>query len=88
MKPDASEEVRGIFNPTSTKVTGIQICEHFSQLANMTDTLANSFVAIRLELGDLGLHSLRSTRFCRGNTAIHTREKQTMQCCKLCDILY
>ncbi len=40
MKPDAPEEVRGIFNPTSTKVPGIQICEHFSQLATMTDKLA------------------------------------------------
>ena len=40
MKPDAPAEVRGTFNPTSTKVPGIQICEHFSQLASMTDKLA------------------------------------------------
>ncbi|WP_442509878.1 DUF1501 domain-containing protein [Novipirellula sp. SH528] len=40
MKPDAPAEVRGTFNPTSTKVPGIQICEHFSQLATMTDKLA------------------------------------------------
>lgn len=40
MKPDAPAEVRGDFNPISTKVPGIQICEHFSQLASITDKLA------------------------------------------------
>jgi Protein of unknown function (DUF1501) len=40
MKPDAPAEVRGEFNPIATKVPGIQICEHFSQLAGLTDKLA------------------------------------------------
>ncbi|MFK7736195.1 MAG: DUF1501 domain-containing protein [Pirellulaceae bacterium] len=40
MKPDAPAEVRGTFNPVSTKVPGIQICEHFTQLASMTDKLS------------------------------------------------
>ena len=40
MKPDAPAEVRGEFNPISTKVPGIQICEHFTGLASMTDKLA------------------------------------------------
>ena len=40
MKPDAPAEIRGDFRPISTKVPGIQICEHFSQLATMTDKLA------------------------------------------------
>ncbi|MCA9128116.1 MAG: DUF1501 domain-containing protein [Planctomycetales bacterium] len=40
MKPDAPVEVRGEFNPVSTKVPGLQICEHFTELANMTDKLA------------------------------------------------
>ena len=40
MKPAAPAEIRGDFNPVSTKVPGIQICEHFSQLATMTDKLA------------------------------------------------
>ncbi len=40
LKPDAPAEVRGEFNPVSTKVPGIQICEHFSQLATLTDKLA------------------------------------------------
>lgn len=37
LKPDAPAEVRGEFNPISTKVPGIQICEHFSGLASLTD---------------------------------------------------
>ena len=33
-------EVRGEFQPISTRVPGIQICEHFPQLAQRTDKLA------------------------------------------------
>jgi Protein of unknown function (DUF1501) len=40
MKPDAPAEVRGEFNPIATKVPGTQICEHFTQLAGLTDKLA------------------------------------------------
>ena len=40
LKPDAPAEVRGSFNPISTKVPGTQICEHFTGLASMTDKLA------------------------------------------------
>ena len=40
MKPDAPAEIRGEFKPISTKVPGIQICEHFPQLAQRTDRLA------------------------------------------------
>lgn len=40
LKPDAPVEIRGEFNPTSTKVPGVQICEHFTQLASVTDKLA------------------------------------------------
>lgn len=39
LKPDAPAEVRGDFNPTATKVPGIQISEHFSRLAQLTDKL-------------------------------------------------
>src|SRR5262245_59317534 len=39
MKPDAPPEVRGEFSPISTNVPGIQICEHFPQLARRTDKL-------------------------------------------------
>ena len=40
LKPDAPAEVRGEFKPISTNVPGIQICEHFPQLAQRTDQLA------------------------------------------------
>ena len=36
LKPNAPDEVRGDFKPTATKVPGIQICEHFSRLAQLT----------------------------------------------------
>lgn len=40
LKPDAPVEIRGEFSPISTRVPGIQICEHFPQLAQRTDQLA------------------------------------------------
>lgn len=40
MKPSAPEEIRGEFHPISTNTPGIQICEHFPQLAQRTDRLA------------------------------------------------
>src|SRR5829696_5704916 len=40
MKPDQPENIRGAFKPISTKVPGIQICEHLPQLAQRTDRLA------------------------------------------------
>lgn len=40
LKPDAPDEVRGPFKPISTRVPGMQICEHFTQLAQHTDKIA------------------------------------------------
>ncbi len=40
MKPDAPDEVRGEFQPISTSVPGVQICEHFSKLAPWMDRVA------------------------------------------------
>lgn len=40
LKPNAPSEVRGEFNPVSTNVPGIQICEHFTRLTNHVDKLA------------------------------------------------
>src|SRR5438045_5773639 len=40
MKPDAPAEVRGKFSPISTKVPGIQICEHFPLMARMMDKVS------------------------------------------------
>jgi hypothetical protein len=40
LKPDAPKEFRGEFNPISTNVPGVQICEHFPMQARMWDKLA------------------------------------------------
>jgi hypothetical protein len=40
MKPDAPAEIRGPFQPISTRVPGVQICEHFQRVAQVTDKLA------------------------------------------------
>lgn len=37
MKPDASVEVRGEFQPVATNVPGIQVCEHLPRLARQMD---------------------------------------------------
>jgi hypothetical protein len=39
-KPDAPEEIRGDFRAISTKVPGIQISEHFTRLAQLTDKIS------------------------------------------------
>ncbi|MBC8354258.1 MAG: DUF1501 domain-containing protein [Planctomycetes bacterium] len=40
LKPDAPVEVRGEFNPISTRVPGIQICEHFPEISKRVHELA------------------------------------------------
>ena len=40
MKPAAGSDVRGIFNPIATNVSGIEISEHMPQIANRMDKLA------------------------------------------------
>src|SRR4026207_1080205 len=40
LKLDAPSEIRGEFRPISTKVPGIQICEHLPLIARITDKLA------------------------------------------------
>ena len=40
MKPDAPAEVRGEFKPIKTNVPGIEICEHFPEIAKMMDKFA------------------------------------------------
>jgi hypothetical protein len=40
LKPNAPVEVRGSFNPIATRVPGLQICEHFTRLSQMTDKVA------------------------------------------------
>ena len=45
LKPNAPAEIRGEFNPISTNVPGIQVCEHLPQLAKHADkfSLIRSF---------------------------------------------
>src|SRR5919205_685517 len=40
LKMDAPSEIRGEFRPISTKVPGIQICEHMPRIAGVMDKLA------------------------------------------------
>ena len=40
LKPGASDDIRGPFQPVSTNVPGIQICEHFQRLTKHVDKLA------------------------------------------------
>ncbi len=40
LKPDAPEEIRGEFKPISTRVPGIQICEHLPLLAARMDRMS------------------------------------------------
>ena len=39
LKPDAPEEIRGLFNPIKTNVPGIKICEHMPKLAKQMDKI-------------------------------------------------
>jgi hypothetical protein len=52
LKPDAPAEIRGEFRPIRTNVPGIDICEHFPQLARMMD----KFIVIRSLSGSAGDH--------------------------------
>lgn len=52
LKMDAPSEIRGEFKPISTKVPGIQICEHLPKLAAMMDKLT----LIRSIVGATGDH--------------------------------
>ncbi|WP_254510915.1 DUF1501 domain-containing protein [Anatilimnocola floriformis] len=53
LKPEAAQEFRGEFNPIKTNVPGFDICEHFPQLAKMTD----KYAVIRSLIGMVDDHS-------------------------------
>jgi hypothetical protein len=40
MKPDAPAEIRGTFQPISTNIPGIQVCEHLPRMARLADKYA------------------------------------------------
>lgn len=54
MKPEAPAEVRGEFNPVSTNVPGIEICEYMPSLAGVMDKLA---IIRGIRSNDLGDHT-------------------------------
>jgi hypothetical protein len=58
LKPEAPVEYRGQFNPISTNATGVQICEHFPELAKMADR----FSVIRALVGNVDEHSINTTQ--------------------------
>jgi hypothetical protein len=53
LKMEAPAEIRGEFEPISTKVSGIQICEHLPKMAAMMD----KFAVIRSLVGSEGRHA-------------------------------
>ena len=53
LKPNAPREFRGEFNPISTNVSGIEICEHMPRLA----TMADKYAIIRSVVGMYDDHS-------------------------------
>lgn len=54
LKPDATSEIRGEFEPISTNIPGIQICEEFPRMARMMD----KFTIIRSMIDSQGGHDL------------------------------
>jgi hypothetical protein len=61
LKLDAPRDVRGEFNPISTNVDGIQICEEFPRMARMAD----KFAFIRSIVGASGGHDARQCLYPR-----------------------
>ncbi|MCC6419844.1 MAG: DUF1501 domain-containing protein [Gemmataceae bacterium] len=53
LKPDAPAEVRGPFRPIATRVPGLQLCEHFTRLAQHTDKVC----IVRSLTSNLGEHN-------------------------------
>ena len=62
LKPDAPAEIRGEFKPIATKVPGIQICEHFPQLAQRTDKLAIVRSMTHTDVDHTTVHALSADR--------------------------
>lgn len=58
LKPEAPAEYRGEFNPIKTNVDGIEICEHFPELAK----LADKYVLFRGLIGNVNEHSSSTTQ--------------------------
>jgi hypothetical protein len=70
LKPDASKEFRGEFNPIATNVPGIEICEHLPKLARCAD----KYVILRGVSHSLAAHELGSKYVNTGNRPIPSLE--------------
>jgi len=68
MKPDAPTEIRGIYKPVSTNVTGIQI----SELLPHTAKVADRFTIIRSMTGREGEHEQATTHMLTGYRPLAT----------------
>ncbi len=70
LKPEASDEYRGEFQPIQTKVEGIQISEHLPRLASVMD----KFVILRGVTHTLAAHQLGSEYVNTGNRPLPSLE--------------
>jgi len=70
LKPEASDEYRGEFNPIKTKVAGMEICEHLPQLASVAD----KFTILRGVTHTLAAHALGSEYVNTGNRPLPSIE--------------
>ncbi len=70
LKPNASDEYRGEFNPIQTKVEGIEICEHLPKLASVAD----KFCLLRGVTHTLAAHRLGSDYVNTGNRPLPSIE--------------
>ena len=68
LKPDAPSEYRGEFNPISTSVPGIQICEHLPKLAKR----AKDYAIIRGLTHTLADHGIGKKYLLTGNRPSQT----------------
>jgi len=63
MKPEAPSEIRGEFSPISTKIPGVQICEHMPKLARCAD----QYAILRGVTHNLAAHNLGTEYVFTGN---------------------
>ncbi len=66
LKPNAPEEIRGLFRPTRTNVPGIDICEHLPRLSQMAD----KYTILRSLHHERGQHSGGTHRFLTGHSSV------------------
>ncbi len=70
MKPDGASEIKGLFKPINTNVSGIQICEHLPSLAKIAD----KYTIIRSATHDQTVHAQAAHYTLTGNKIAPGRE--------------